>query len=143
MFRPWHMRVARWLPLLVLVYIFSLLWFCCQFGESFQDLTNESFLTEIPEALQRFGVSRLYRTGDLGRLEADGSLHFIGRKGRGQAWTFNAEISGKGGKMAQQQIDVLTSSLVFPLQKGRTRARYEMVWGSFSVAEIGLGHHFL
>ena len=32
---------------------------------------------------------------------------------------------------------------VFPLQKGRTRVRYKMVWGGFFVAEIGLGPPFL
>lgn len=51
-----------------------------------QDLTNEAFLTQIPAALRKLGVSRLYRTGDLGRL-CDGDLQFAGRKGHGQAQT--------------------------------------------------------
>ena len=44
-------------------------------------------------------------------------------------------------KMLQNRF--FPSPMVFPLQKGRTRVRYKMVWGEIFVAEIGLGHPFL
>ena len=53
-------------------------------------------------------------------------------------------VSRKKIKVSDKIISyIYVSPMAFPLQKGRTRVRYKMVWGEVFVAEIGLGPPFL